>query len=300
MNKLNEFLSELKENKLNKTYDRIITDLTNIKSALSVVNEEVNDAILGLLSEGKYEEVNKLTSIPAMSTAIIDELEKVLNDNVLQEEVKKDEELNDFEKTENLQYAGIITSIKGLEKGAQVFHKSFGLGKIVSLEENPNSDYKILNVYFDSCGEKPFNCSPEILSKYFDIVEKEIVQDIPKLKHDLDISGHLKELLEKVENIIFEINSQIEKSQTNTYYKYILNNKVICSINCNPKRINLFFNIPMGNMVDNENLLIDVSNKGHIGIGDYKLAITKDMNIDYLYANKIKNYLSQTIKYYEK
>ena len=71
MDKLSELLMILKDSKLNKTYDRNMTDIADIKSALSVVNEEVNDAILGLLSDGKYEEVNKLTSIPAESSNVM-------------------------------------------------------------------------------------------------------------------------------------------------------------------------------------------------------------------------------------
>ena len=160
MNKLIELLNILKENKLNKTYDRVMTDMADIKSALSVVNEEVNDAILVLLSEGKYEEVNKLTSIPAMSSELV-----VLLNNILENSEKIEEKSIEVEE-KVLEYSGIITSVKGLKKGANISHNVFGVGKIVSIEN------KILKVNFDSCGEKPFNCTPEILEKYFSLIDK--------------------------------------------------------------------------------------------------------------------------------
>ena len=302
MSKLSELLNELKENKLNKTYDRVMTDIADIKSALSVVNEEVNDVILGLLSEGKYEEVNKLTSIPALSLSAIEELESLLNgENIIKTSdiekqiVEGKDTKKDIKAEENLKYSGILTSIKGLKKGAQVVHKSFGIGKIVSLEDNPTGENKILKVNFDSCGEKPFSCSAEILEKYFDI---SISEEESKRVYNSEIEGSLKILFEKVEDIIYSVNSRIEKGVTNVYYKYTLDGKVICTINCKPRRINIFFNIPIGKMVDNDNLLLDVSNKGHLGVGDYKLAVTRDMDIEGLYTNNIRSYIEQIIKYH--
>ena len=52
-------------------------------------------------------------------------------------------------------------------------HKIYGLGKVVSLEDTQNGNGKVLRVMFDSCGEKPFSCTSEILSKYFDIAYTE-------------------------------------------------------------------------------------------------------------------------------
>ena len=193
MDKLGELLNVLKENKLDKTYNRIMTDLADIKSALSVVNDEVNDSILVLLTEGKYEEVGKLSTIPNICSAFYEDFNKVVkieNSEFLEEKI----DIEDKEETmavcsdisiatklsenvvdENsgkediLEYSGIITSRKGLKKGAQVMHKIYGLGKVVSLEDTQNGNGKVLRVMFDSCGEKPFSCTSEILSKYFDI-----------------------------------------------------------------------------------------------------------------------------------
>ena len=300
MSKLSELLNELKENKLNKTYNKVMTDIADIKSALSVVNEEVNDVILGLLSEGKYEEVNKLTSIPALSLSAIEELESLLNgENIIKTSdiekqiVEVKDTKKDIKAEENLKYSGIITSIKGLKKGAQVVHKSFGIGKIVSLEDNPTGENKILKVNFDSCGEKPFSCSAEILEKYFDISINE-EESKRKRIYNYDINDELKELFSSVENIIFGENAEIVKEKTNVYYKYSLGKKIICTINCTPKRFAIYFNAPYGNLIDANNLLEDVSNKGHLGIGDYKLVVKDNSNFE-----EIKDFVRQTLKYYE-
>ena len=202
MDKFGELLNVLKENKLDKTYNRIMTDLADIKSALSVVNEEVNDSILVLLTESKYVEVGKLSTIPNICSAFYEDFNKVVkieNSAFLEEQidiVDKEEKADIVDKeevmavcsgisiatklSENvvdensgkediLEYSGIITSRKGLKKGAQVMHKIYGLGKVVSLEDTQNGNGKVLRVMFDSCGEKPFSCTSEILSKYFDI-----------------------------------------------------------------------------------------------------------------------------------
>ena len=191
MDKLSELLSMLKENKLNKTYDRVMTDIADIKSALSVVNEEVNDAILGLLSDGKYEEVNKLTSIPAMSSELVmllnnlfENSEKVEEKSIEVEKKLIEEEEKSTEVEEKaLKYSGIITSVKGLKKGANISHNVFGVGKIISIEDNPLGENKILKVNFDTCGEKPFICTPEILEKHFSISDKDNVNEEENLNH---------------------------------------------------------------------------------------------------------------------
>lgn len=303
MDKLSELLNILKDSKLNKTYDRIMTDIADIKSALSVVNEEVNDAILGLLSDGKYEEVNKLTSIPAVSANVMVRIENLLNgfvedvklnDEVKSIEVTRVEKVEEEEKVienKTLQYSGIITSVKGLKVGAQVIHKTFGIGKIVGLENSNNGDGKILKVNFDSCGEKPFNCTPEILEKYFDITDKE--EKVEK-ERNYDIPENLTNLFRKVEGIILRQDMKIVKDQMAVYYKYTLNGKVLCTITGANKYLKMCFNIPFGKMVDTKKLLEDVSQKGHHGIGPYRLRIDEQTSLV-----DVENFVKQTYIYYK-
>jgi len=303
MDKLSNLLNILKGSKLNKSYDRIITDLVDIKSALSVVNEEVNDAILVLLSEGKYEEVNKLTSIPAVSANVMIRIENLLNgfvDDVKIDEEVKSVEVSKVEKVQNeekvtenktLQYSGIITSVKGLKVGAKVTHKTFGIGKIISLEDMNNGNGKLLKVNFDSCGEKPFNCTPEILEKYFGITEKE---DESSKEGNLEIPENLINLFRKIEGIILRQDMKIVKEEMSVYNKYILNGRVLFTISSTNKALKMCFNIPYGKMVDTKNLLEDVSKKGHHGIGPYRLKIDEQTSfID------IENFAKQTYSYYK-
>ena len=308
MDKLVELLNALKDAKLDKTYNRIITDIADIKSALSVVNEEVNDAILALLSEGKYEDVNKLTPIPAVSSNVVVRLENLLNDFV--EEVKIGKEIKSIKskkveieekpsETNILQYSGIITSVKGLRIGAQVVHKSFGVGKVISLEDTQNGNGKVLRVLFDSCGEKPFSCTPEILAKYFDITDKDDNKEDNNKEDNnsertYEVPEHLKGVFSKVENIILRQNIKVVKERMVSYYKYTLNGKVICTISGANKKFDICFNIPYGKMIDTKGLLEDVSNKGHHGIGPYRLKVDEQTSLA-----DIENFVKQTFNYYK-
>ena len=306
MDKLGELLNVLKENKLDKTYNRIMTDLADIKSALSVVNEEVNDVILGLLSEGRYEEVGKLTSIPAKATNIIPIFENILNLNtdVISEKVIQEICDNTKEKVENkkediLEYSGIITSRKGLKKGAQVMHKIYGIGKVISLEETTNGNGKILRVMFDSCGEKPFNCTPEILLKYFGIEDNgESIEDngenIEEKERNYDIPENLKGLFSKIETIILRQDIKVTKEKMATYYKYTFRDKAVCTITATNKVLKICFNVPYGKLIDTKGLLEDVSNKGHHGIGPYRLKVDEQTSLA-----DIENFVKQTFNYYK-
>ena len=215
MDKLNDLLSVLKENGLNKTYTKVMTDLADIKSALSVVNEEVNDAILGLLSEGRYEDVNKLTSIPAMSSNVVVELEGLLNGFLFEKTVKsiekenvvKEDKVSEEPKKEEkiLEYSGIITSKSGLKKGAKVMHKIYGLGEVVNMEDS--KDGKVLRVFFSSCGEKPFNCTSEILSKYFNIecnIDEKVIGGQKEIAYNLYTNPELFRFKKPYKIKIFE------------------------------------------------------------------------------------------------
>ena len=299
MDKLGELLNVLKENKLDKTYNRIMTDLADIKSALSVVNEEVNDVILGLLSEGRYEEVGKLTSIPAKATNIIPIFENILNLNtdvisekVVQEICDNTKEKVESKKEDIIEYSGIITSRKGLKKGAQVMHKIYGIGKVISLEETTNGNGKILRVMFDSCGEKPFNCTSEILLKYFGIEDNG--ENIEEKERNYDIPKNLKGLFSKIETIILRQDIKVAKEKMAVYYKYTFRDKAVCTITATNKVLKICFNVPYGKLIDTKGLLEDVSNKGHHGIGPYRLKVDEQTSLA-----DIENFVKQTFNYYK-
>ena len=295
MDKLVELLNALKDNKLDKTYNRIMTDIADIKSALSVVNEEVNDAILALLSEGKYEEVNKLTSIPGLGGKLVVQIDDFFSFEGIDNAVK---ELNFIEKKEEiimntskeievvetevvkseevLPYTGIITSVKGLRVGAKVLHKSFGIGQIVSIEDTENGNGKVLRVLFDAYGEKPFSCTPAVLVKFFgfddeeklgeDIsnkeeIEKPIIDSFSEEKMGLEPPKYFNSLFRKIETIIFRQHLKVEREQMPESYKYSLFGNRVCYVNFRNKYLNIYFNVPFEKMENRKGLLI--KNKSH-------------------------------------
>lgn len=201
-------------------------------------------------------------------------------------------------KEDILEYSGIITSRKGLKKGAQVMHKIYGIGKVISLEETTNGNGKILRVMFDSCGEKPFNCTSEILAKYFDITDKKEDSDLKNKKNSsersYEIPEHLKGVFSKIESVIFSQDMKMVKEKTAVYYKYMLNGKIMYTITGYSKDLKMCFNIPYGKLIDTKNLLEDVSNKGHLGVGPYRLRINEQTSL-----LDIENFVKQTFNYYK-
>lgn len=136
MDKLGELLNILKENKLDKTYNRIMTDLADIKSALSVVNEEVNDSILGLLAEGKYAEVGKLSSIPIICSAFCSDLDKVIKiENINPIEVQSEI----VDKEETIDVCGGVSFEAKLSESVVEMDSSEEIGNRESLEKSEDS-----------------------------------------------------------------------------------------------------------------------------------------------------------------
>lgn len=109
-------------------------------------------------------------------------------------------------------------------------------------------------------------------------------------QRNFTVADSQKKLFDKIENLILSQNSSIVKEQMAVYNKYLLNGKVICTINGTNTQLRICFNIPFGKMIDPNNLLEDVSNKGHHGVGPYRLRFSNEK-----YFDDIKDFLKQTI-----
>ena len=74
------------------------------------------------------------------------------------------------------EYKNIVSSVKGLKIGAKLMHTIFGIGEILNIEDNEITNSKILTVKFEKEIEpKRFNCSSEVLKKYFGIDTADVV-----------------------------------------------------------------------------------------------------------------------------
>lgn len=88
-------------------------------------------------------------------------------------------------------------------------------------------------------------------------------------------SDHVKHIYESLKAKIMALNKNITIHPLKHYM--VLKNKEeqnILSIEIQSKKILLFINKKKGALSDEDNLTLDVSNKGHLGTGDYKIEIT--------------------------
>ena len=199
MDNLSSLLVMLQQNGLNKTYDNAVKSISSLRDTLISAKDEVNDEVMRLILEDKHLEIGKLGPIPSMCLEIADKLNVLLNvenkgisfsesniENKVEEKVEEKIEKpfgevvnvsKNVEEEEIYEYNSIVTTIKGIKVGAKLLHKAFGVGEVLSLEDNEKSNTKLLSIKFaDEEKPKKFTCSEEILSKYFGIetVEKSI------------------------------------------------------------------------------------------------------------------------------
>lgn len=217
MDELSELLSVLKDKGLHKSYDKIIKNLNELCNSLDTVKDEVNDILLNMVADGKYSELGTVSHIPNLSNVvkegIVDMLEgksvselnsdtdcddkdiSVSNKDVNNVKINQVQEENSKIEEDIKEYAGIITSVKGLQIGASVVHKTFGKGKIIDIEQKENSSNSILRVEFDD-KIRGFSCTPEILEKYFGIIENVGENGIETKVNDSEIGYNLYTNLE--------------------------------------------------------------------------------------------------------
>ena len=113
-------------------------------------------------------------------------------------------------------------------------------------------------------------------------------------QRNFEVADNLKSLFDRVDKLILSQDSGIIKEQMAVYYKYLLNDKVICTVGSSNTKLNMCFNIPYGKMVDSNNLLVDMYNKGHHGVGPYMLKFSSDNCFE-----DIKDFLKQTLNHYK-
>lgn len=159
-----EFLKTLKACGLLSTHDKLMAKLVDMKAILNSVCDDVNDKALDLMTSGDYEFARKVLLVPDLCADIIKKLDDCLNETKVSEEsIVVESSGNAIIEEDLLPYKDIITSVKGLKVGSKLTHISFGVGEIKSFVEK---DGRILMTVLFECGEKIFNCTDDVLSKY--------------------------------------------------------------------------------------------------------------------------------------
>lgn len=217
MDKLSELLRDLKDKGLHKSYDKIIKNLNELCNSLDTVKDEVNDILLNMVADGKYSELGTVSHIPNLSNVVKEDIVDMIEDKSVSElnsdtdcddknisvlnkdadsvKINQVQEENSKIEEDIKEYAGIITSVKGLQIGASVVHKTFGKGKIIDIEQKENNSNSILRVEFDD-KIRGFSCTPEILEKYFGIIENVGENGIETKVNDSEIGYNLYTNLE--------------------------------------------------------------------------------------------------------
>lgn len=218
MEKLSELLIELKDRGLHKSYDKIIKNLNELCNSLDTVKDEVNDILLNMVTDGKYSELGTVSHIPNLSKVVKEDIVDMLkgksvselnsdtdcdakNISVSNKDVNSvkinqvQENNNKIDEEDIKEYAGIITSVKGLQIGGSVAHKTFGKGKIIDIEQKENNPNSILRVEFED-KIRGFSCTPEILEKYFGITDNIGESGIERKVEDNEIGYNLYTNLE--------------------------------------------------------------------------------------------------------
>jgi predicted transport protein len=74
------------------------------------------------------------------------------------------------------------------------------------------------------------------------------------------------------------------------YVKYTIDDKIICTISGNNSKLKMCFNVDIDELSDPYNLLEDVSQKGHHGIGNSRIVFNDNSHID-----EITDFVKQVI-----
>lgn len=159
MDNLIKLMYLLKEEKLDKNYREILSSLKNLEGNIFNVSDAIDDVMLQSIADKDYDKLPVLTDIQVLVRSAVDDVHKVLLNFDTEESIDVQ-----HENTEELK--GFLTSVDGLRVGAQLIHNTYGLGKILSIEDGKNTDIKTMIVKFED-GERKFNCTQEVLDKYF-------------------------------------------------------------------------------------------------------------------------------------
>ena len=104
------------------------------------------------------------------------------------------------------------------------------------------------------------------------------------------IPEKMKDLYNEVDAVIHSIDDRIEQTKMAVYIKYTIDDKNICTISGNNSKLKMCFNVDIDELSDPHNLLEDVSQKGHHGIGNTRIVFNDNSNI-----NEIESFLRQMI-----
>jgi predicted transport protein len=86
--------------------------------------------------------------------------------------------------------------------------------------------------------------------------------------------------LEYIKDVPFKLEKEIQPQKL--YISFKINKRNICDIEIQNKQLKIQINLKKGELKDIQNIARDMSNVGHLAVGDYQVKINDDENIDYI------------------
>lgn len=112
-------------------------------------------------------------------------------------------------------------------------------------------------------------------------IAKEIVQ-YDEDYHLANKSDDIKELYEQFRDSILNLSSDLELKPSKLYLAFKKHKRTIVCLEIQKKQLRLTLNAKIGQMQDMKNISKDVSEIGHWGVGDYRIDVTDDENLEYI------------------
>ena len=112
-------------------------------------------------------------------------------------------------------------------------------------------------------------------------------------KPPYEIEEKMKPLYDKPHTKISNSFKDLKMVKTVTYFKYLLGEDVIFTIESTKSKLKIVFNTQLGTL--NDDRLEDVSSKGKHGIGDYRFSTDKEKDFDFI-IETIKTIIDNKIK----
>jgi len=119
-------------------------------------------------------------------------------------------------------------------------------------------------------------------NKTFEVVDREI-KVYTEDEHLLGASDEIKELYEKLKNLVLSIDDKIKVKPKKLYIAFVSKSN-FTDIEIHKKELKVYLNLKKGELDDPKNLARDISNVGHWGNGDYQLHISNDDDLDYIFS----------------
>ena len=238
----------------------------NLRIDTLAFSEETNSfVIIGYKNTKNYSVIDQGYSYMALLLNNTDEFVLKYNQTLNQNLVKED---FDFSKTR----------VMFIAPGFNVYQLNAVQFSDISFELWNVSKFSNDMVEFNKVNEDDVTASLSQITNE----DKPATKDVSKLTENdyfKDKTAESIEFYKKLKARVFSAFDDVEISVTKLYIGFRINKVTIASIVFLKKDLNVFINAKSLN--DYKNLTYDVSNKGHWGIGDYRIRLESENDFDY-------------------